>query len=245
METTGLEDHFSLSFISGRLRRFRIPENPFDPNGEWQLDYGVYTFASQSKQELSGGLVGRMTLSRKPVSDAEADLALAYEKNAPGAVQKVDASIRCQIDALSTPVRWHYTAEVVDADGRVYESSKIAKHGKAADGRVEIGDDHGTRRLAFNRPFTINWAVWDALMRMPHEPAPPVRFTMLDHFDQVKPGQTLAFRKSTDVTLGGRHVTLHAFEQLGDGIVPWIYWADNDGRLLFVVAGLEVYILDT
>ncbi len=268
---TKLGDDFSLEFISARFTNFQIPEGVFDPGGDWQLYYGVYTFAVQSQKPVLGGLVGRMTLARKAVDEKEADLTLNFEKNGPGTVQKVAAKIRCGTDALSTPVRWQYSAEVVNSQGKPYENSKIAKRGEAADGRVEITDEQSTRRIAINGPFTINWAVWDAVMRMPREPAEPVRFTMLDHFDQLKRRQTLAFRKSAVVTLGqrrvkeqawqdlekgriqqtrwamtgGRDVTLHGFEQLGEGIVPWTYWTDDKGRLLFVVSGLEVYILDS
>jgi hypothetical protein len=271
IETAKLGDDFSLEFISARLTNFRIPERVFNPHGDWSLSYGVYTFTSMRQGPTPGGLVGRMTLARKVVGENEADLTLDYEKDGRGTIQKVAGRIRCKTDALSTPSRWEYSAEVVDSQGKPYENSKIAKRGRAGDGRIEIVDDCSTRRLAINGPFTINWAVWDAVMRMPHESAEPLRFTMLDHFDQLKYRQTLAFRKSANVTLGqrrvkeqvwqelekgrvrqtrwamtgGRDVTLHAFEQLGEGIVPWIYWTDDQGRLLFAVSGLEVYVLDS
>lgn len=271
IETARLGDNFSLEFISARLINFRIPEEAFDPCGDWRLDYGVYTFSSTRQGPTPGGLVGRMTLARKVVGESEADLTLDYEKDGPGTLQKVAGKIRCKTDALSTPSRWEYSAEVVDGQGKSYENSKIAKRAEAGNGRIAIVDDYGKRRLGINGPFTINWAVWDAVMRMPRESAEPLRFTMLDHFDQLKYRQTLAFRKSAEVTLGqrrvkeqvwqelekgrirqtrwamtgGRDVTLHAYEQLGEGIVPWVYWTDDQGRLLFVVSGLEVYILDS
>mgnify|MGYP000883775382 FL=1 len=270
-ETTMLGDDFSLEFISARLTNFKIPEAPFEPAGNWQLDYGVYTFSTTRQGPTPGGLVGRMTLTRQAVDESQADLMLAYEKNGPGTVQKVAATMRCGTDALSTPVRWQYSAEVVDSDGKRYEDSRLAKRAVATDGRIEIIDDHSTRQIALNGPFTVNWALWDAVMRMPRGEAAPLPFTMLDHFDQVKRGQSLAFRKSAVVALGrrrtkeqnwqdmekgrirqtrwvltdGHDVTLHAFEQLGEGIVPWVYWTDDRGRLLFVVAGLEVYVLDS
>lgn len=270
-ETTMLGDDFSLEFISSRLTNFKIPEAPFDPAGNWRLDYGVYTFSTTRQGPSPGGLVGRMTLTRQAVDEKQADLVLAYEKNGPGTVQKVAATMRCGTGALSTPVRWEYSAEVVDSDGKPYENSRIAKRAVAADGRIEIVDDHSTRQIALSGPFTVNWALWDAVMRMPRGEAAPLQFTLLDHFDQAKRGQSLAFRKSAVVALGrrqtkeqtwqdlnkgrirqtrwvlsgGRDVTLHAFEQLGEGIVPWVYWTDDQGRLLFVVAGLEVYILDS
>ncbi len=271
MLDTKLGDDFSLDFISARLMGFQVPEEPFDPNGDWRLEYGVYTMSTTQRGPTPGGLVGRMSLTRKAVGEEEAELTLDYRKNGPGAVQHVAAKICCKTDALSTPVTWQYSAQVVDAQGKVYENSKISKRGRAEDGRVEITDSRTPRRLAVSGPFTINWALWDAVMRMPARESEPLRFTMLDHFDQIKRRQTLAFRKSPVVTLGqrrvkeqtwkelekgrirqtqwatvgGRDATLHAFEQLGEGIVPWVYWTDEQGRLLFAVAGLEVYALKT
>ena len=271
MLDTKLGDDFSLDFISARLMGFQVPEEPFDPSGDWRLDYGVYTMSTTQRGPTPGGLVGGMSLTRKAVGEGEAELTLDYRKNGPGAVQHVEGEIRCKNDALSTPIAWQYSAQVLDAQGKVYENSKIAKRGQAEGGRVEITDSRTTRRLAVNGPFTINWALWDAVMRMPARESDPLKFTMLDHFDQIKRRQTLAFRKSTVVTLGqrrvkkqswkelekgrirqtewvtvgGRDVTLHAFEQLGEGIVPWVYWTDEQGRLLFAAAGLEVYVLKT
>ncbi len=271
MEATRFGDDFTLEFISAQLMGFRIPKEPFEPNGQWQLDYGVYSFTSQTRGPAPGGLVGSMTLARKPLQEGEAELTLKYKKTGPGAVQNVAGKIRCKTDLLATPVQWEYSVEVVDAEGKPYPTSRIAKRAEASEGRVDVVDDHGTRRLAINGPLAINWALWDAVMRMPRQKAEPIRFTMLDHFDQIKHRQTIAFCKSSVVTLGqsrvqeqsrqklekgrirqarwattgGEEVTLHGFEQLGEGIVPWVYWTDEQGRLLFVVAGLEVYILNS
>ncbi len=269
--STHLDSDFSLEFISARLMGFRIPNEPFEPNGQWQLDYGVYSFTSQAQGPTPGGLVGTMSLARKPLQEGEAELTLNYKKTGPGTVQNVAGKIRCKTDSLATPVQWEYSVEVVGAEGKPYPNSRIAKRAEASEGRVDVVDDHGTRRLAINGALAINWTLWDAVMRMPRQKAEPIRFTMLDHFDQIKHRQTIAFRKSSVVTLGqspvqeqsgqelekgrirqarwattgGEDVTLHGFEQLGEGIVPWVYWTDDQGRLLFVVAGLEVYILNS
>ena len=271
IENTKLGDDFSLEFISARLVNFRIPEKAFDPNGDWDLNYGVYTFTALRQGPTPGGLVGHMKLARKRINEREAEISLDYEKDGPGTTQRVAGTIRCGTDALSTPSHWKYSAEVVDSEGKLYENSKISKRGHAGNGRIEIEDDCGTRRLSINGPFTINWAIWDAVMRLPRESTKPLCFTMLDHFDQLKYRQRLAFREAGVLTLGqhrvkeesweelekgrirqtrwnlvgGSDVTLHGFEQLGEGIVPWIYWTDDQGRLLFVVSGLEVYILDS
>jgi hypothetical protein len=34
---------------------------------------------------------------------------------------------------------------------------------------------------------------------------------------------------------------LHVYNQLGDGILPIVYYVNKSGRLLFVVSGVEAY----
>ena len=108
----------------------------------------------------------------------------------------------------------------------------------------------------------------DAVQRLPRAAFEPKRFTLLDDFDVVKANQTLAYRKTVEVLLGGRRVQkqhweklekgrirktswgregdrpvrLHAYEHLGDAIVPEVYYVDDQGRLLFMVAGIEAYV---
>jgi hypothetical protein len=95
-----------------------------------------------------------------------------------------------------------------------------------------------------------------------------MRFTLLDDFDQVKPDQTLAPHGQVTLTLGGsrvvrhrveklekgtvhrpvvereggRNVVLRQYSQTGRGVVPWVYYVDEAGRLFFVVAGIEAYV---
>ena len=151
-------------------------------------------------------------------------------------------------DTLATPERWTFSSQIARGPGGgqgLVEGTRIEQSATAVDGGVEIRGGASVRRLAVERPFAINWALFVAVGRLPREPFDPIRFTMLDHFDQVKPNQTLSYRESVDVLLAGRPVRLHAYDHLGEGIVPWIDWVDDAGRLLFAVSGLEAYLLDS
>ena len=110
---------------------------------------------------------------------------------------------------------------------------------------IDLTDGRTQRQIPAPGAYAVNWALFEAVGRLPREEFEPLRFTMLDHFDQLKPGQVLSYRETADVSLGGRSVRLHAYDHLGEGIVPWIYWVDDEGRLLFAVSGLEAYLLDS
>ena len=235
-----LADHFSLSRLANILRAYRRAAGGFDAKGHWQTTYGVYTLARLAAR------VGKMRLTRK-ADVGGAAIALDYEKTAPGGFrQKVVARMTCRADALATPTAWTFESNVVDGKGKPLKNTSLKKSARVRGEWIEITDGGGksSRRIALPGAYTINWAIFDVVQRLGREAFAPLRFTMIDHFDQVKPGQTLARRKTATVAVGGKPLRLHACEQSGRGIVPWVYWVDDRRRLLFAVAGLEAYVLE-
>ena len=86
-------------------------------------------------------------------------------------------------------------------------------------------------------------ALFDAVARLPHKQFDPIEFTRIDHFDQVKPDQALAFRRTIETSIAGKKVQLHGYDQTGRGIMPFTYWVDNQGRTIVAISGLEAYLL--
>ena len=237
-----LEDLFTLNVVAPHLKRFRPPRGPHDPQGDWALEYGVYTLGSIHGH---GGRLGSLSVKRKATGGEGSTLGIEYEKRVnPDFVQKVVAEITCRGDRLATPTRWSYSAEIARRDEGTLEKTCLEKSGEAKGRQIEISDGQGVRRLAAPSSWTINWALFEAVPRLPREPFDPIRFALLDHFDQLKENQVLSYRQSTEVAIGEVPVRLHAYDHLGEGIVPWIYWVDEAGRLLFAVSGLEAYLLD-
>jgi len=245
-EASKPQDLFTLNVLAPHLEGFRPPRGPHDPRGDWTLAYVVYTLGAIRGP---GGRLGRLVVERRASDDGGATLGVEYEKRVnPRYVQRVSAEIACRGDALATPVRWTFSSEITGraggSEGPV-ESTRIEQSAVAEGGQVEIRDGTGARRLAVSPPWAINWALFEAVGRLPRGPFDPIGFTLLDHFDQPKPGQVLSYRLSADVELAGRPVRLHAYDQLGEGVVPWIYWVDDAGRLLVAVSGLEAYVVDS
>ena len=244
-EITGPKGDFTLEFAAARLKDFKPPTAEFDPRGRWKLTYGVYTFAAIKAGTTPGGRTGSLTLFREP-RDGGSVVEVDFEKHLiGGASQRVIARLVCRDDALATPSEWDYSSEFFDRAKDPLPAAGLEKSAKILEGRVEIDDGKYTQLIQIDGPFTINWALFEAVGRLPRGPFAPLEFTLLDHFDQVKGGQTLVYRKSLSMELGDRDVRLHAFDQLGRGIVPWVYWVDDSGRLLAAISGLEAYILDS
>ncbi len=242
-QPTRPQDHFTLDAVAPFLRRFQPPDGDFDTGRDWQLSWGVYTMGAIRGP---GGPAGTLKIARKDLANETAALTIDYRKAAPGGFrQQVTAELRCRTDRLCTPLNWTYAAKIVDRAGTPIEVTSLKKSATVTDGVVEIADGRHRRRIELPKQYTVNWSLFEAVGRLPREQFDPLRFAMLDHFDQLKPDQVLSFRGTHNVLLGTRTVPLHSYGQIGQGIVPWVYWVDRSGRLLFAVSGLEAYLLQS
>ena len=259
-------DLFPLTVVARALADVKLPSGRFDPKGDWALRYGLITVGQRGF-----GRVGSVVLRRQARQDGGALLRLAYEKAFPGnALGTVTARMHCRGDALATPLGWEMKARTLSRDRKPVPHTTIDKRGEAGQREIVLRDDKATRRIPTPDAWTVNWALFDVVARLPRKPFEPLRFTLFDDFDEPKPGQALSFRASATVSMGGRRVKqhrwtqldkgrvrttawgregdqavrLHGYDLVGPGLVPVVYWVDDSGRPLAVVAGLEAYLLE-
>jgi len=231
---------FPLDTIGRLVDRIALPEEAFDASGSWQSRFGVYSTVG------NGSRVGQLSLQRVVKPGGRVLLDMKYEKTHLGGRQQITAKIHLPAHSrLSTPSDWSFRAHVLDASGRVFENTRIKKSVVVNSGTMTVHDASGSTEIPLQGEYALNWALFDAVGRLPAERMTRARFTLIDHFDQVKPDHVLSFRTTTDVTIGGRARRLHAYDQLGRGIVPWVWWVDEDGRLLAAVSGLETYLRES
>jgi len=236
---------YPLRSLATVLPRFQPPRGAFDPAGSWRNVYGVYTLASRTGP--AARRVGSLAVERSAGSDGQAAWKVSYGKTLAGGTQKVSGELHGPADdALAAPRSWSFRIRLLDGAGRALARANVDGRAACRDGEVTVA--YGAQRRAFHVPgrYTVNWCLFDAVQRLGGKGRKPISFTLIDHFDQPKPGTSLAFRAENVVAVaGGRALRTQAYEQLGPGNVPWVYWVDGRGQLLFVVAGLEGYVLET
>jgi len=238
-----IPETYPLDTAAPALKKFRPPGGPFDPAGPWRQRYGVYTLAGRS---VTARRVGQVMLRRRVGQKGNVALEMQYRKNlTPGAVHAVDAVMHTRADSrLSTPRTWSFTSWT-QRGAKSVAGTQLKKTATADGKAITIKDSRHTRTIRLAGQYTLNWCLFDAVQRLAREKTEPIRFTLIDHFDQVKGGQTLSFRKVVDAPVaGGRKVRVHGYDLVGRGNVPFTFWVDAGGRLLFVVAGLEGYFLE-
>ena len=241
--TKPLPEHFPLDSLGPLLGRYEPPEGKFATGAAWTQTYGVYTLAGR---KLGGKRVGKLELRRAVGNKGAVALHVQYGRDLTGGAQKTTGTIHTRADeTLNQPRTWSFQTQLLDAAGKPIAHTRQAKSGKFVAGVVQIKDTTTARQHKIPGRCAMNWGLFDAVQRLGREKTGPMSFTLIDHFDQVKPDCTLSYRKTLDVPVGRRKIRLTAYDQLGRGNVPWVYWIDEPGRLMFVVAGLEAYVLET
>ena len=241
--TKPLPEHFPLDSLGPLLGKYTPPEGTFVPGAAWTQTYGVYTLAGRKP---GGRRIGELELRRTVDGRGGVAIHVHYDRSLTGGAQKTVGTIHTRVDdTLNQPGTWNFQTQLLDAAGKPIARTGQTKTGKIVAGVVQITDAAGTRQHKVPGRCAMNWGLFDAVQRLGGEKTKPLAFTLIDHFDQVKPEYTLSYRKMLDVPVGKRKIRLTAYDQLGRGNVPWVYWVDPRGRLLFVVAGLEAYMLET
>ncbi|NLX97437.1 MAG: hypothetical protein GXY83_14815 [Rhodopirellula sp.] len=260
------EEIFTLDILEPFLPGFSPPEEPHQPSGDWRLQYGLYSLGAVRG---IGRRVGDFAVCRQQRGPEAFVLDIQCRRPVgPGYTSTLTAQIEAQLAPLPIPTQWFWESEILDSAGSRVPGSQLRRAAVLGNGRVEID---GKRGFAVSGPCTLNWLLFEAVGRLPRAESALPDFTLLDDFDRPKPGHNLRYDKRRTVLVGqrtvpqtqleelpkgrihksvwgrtgGRPVELHAYQHTGEGIVPFLYWVDAAGRLLFAVSGLEAFVLDS
>ncbi len=264
-DVTQMTDHFSVAHFLQALDGFSPPDDPFDPETAWENAYTIFESSAGTRP------IGAIRITRTPGDDRRARLRIQHTKRATGGSLHAHMELTCRTDDLATPVEWTLETVAHDTEGQPIEDTRFSEAGTALEAALDVRIGDRRRRLPVDRPYTFHWSLFDAVQRLGREGQEPLRFTLVDRLNyEVKPSQTLAPRKAAEVELGGtrtweeeRHdlevgtvyrpvparegavrTPMQAYEQLGEGILPIVYWVDERGRLLLVLSGLIGYVFD-
>jgi len=229
---------YPLNILKNYLEKFSPPEKPFIPDDEWKSEYKMFSMASGR-----AGHAGTLLFKRKPLSEKEAFIELTIDKAGIDRYwQKTNAKIKFKTDLLSSPVKWQYESKITKPNGELLKNTEIKKYAVNQDGKINVICKHNKTVIKSSRNIAMSWLLFDAVQRMPKEKSNVSDFTLIDHFDQFKPNNTISFQKKIEINTTEK-LELYSFLQLGNGIIPIVYYVNKYGQLLFVVSGIEAYAL--
>jgi hypothetical protein len=148
-------------------------------------------------------------------------------------------------DLLASPVSWECETKISDqTDGSPYMNTLHRWKGSFKNGRIyfKSGSNHLTK-IPASKNLTWKWGIINLVQKMAEQSVREIHFSALDEMDNLYEHQFARFRKKQLVDCGFGNLEFSVFEVLGDGIIPTVYWVDNFNRIVFIITGVEAYVL--
>jgi hypothetical protein len=233
---------FSLRKVANLLGEYSPPPSEgFDSSKDWQQSYTMFDLEGQ------GVMVGEFFLERKATKRETFALTVQIQRHGnSGYSQFQHAEIQCKTDALATPVSWIYdTKMALKPNDTPYLKSGKRSSAVVSGGVLAIRDGLRIRNSTIDGPYASEWALLEAVQRLPAEKMGEMNYTLIHGFDTVQPGHRIFYGGKVQVDLQSGPANLTCYCDLGSGVLPVAYWVDEYHRLLFICAGLRVYALST
>jgi len=229
---------YPLNILEHYLKSYVPSKESFDPNGKWKSKYKMFTMASGRAAHA-----GTLIFERKFLSKKEAFIELKIDKaGVDNYWQKVKAKLKFNTDILSSPVKWQYESKMTNPKGELLKNTEINQYAIKHSKEIDFVCNGKRKKIKTSGDIALSWLLFDAVQRMPKEKTEEEKFTLIDHFDQIKPNNTISFRNEIEINVSGNEkLKLYVYKQFGEGILPIIYYVDKFGRLLFVISGVEAY----
>jgi hypothetical protein len=230
----------SLDTISLGLNDFVPPSGPFDPARSWTHVYRIW----QIMRAPPGAIDGQLTIHRAARGDGALlevqQQALMMKHYGYGC----KASIQCGAGRWSTPRR--FTAETWTSapDGQIEAQSRLKFAAEVVGPEIRFA---GGRKppLRVAADWTLDWALIDALQRLPVQEHAEWILDLVEDCDLLRPRQRLSYVGPLTVSLAGKTTELLGFCHVGPGTLPTHYWLDGQHRLLFAIRMFRALILQS
>ncbi len=159
----------------------------------------------------------------------------------------VSGSVTTAHDTTLTPEQWNVFSRIaLTENDKPYRGAGLVSQGTVLNGDIMIQTPAKLfGKPGFNQALSWKWGLISVAQQMAEASTPEIQFNMLDEFDIVHPNQKMKNKKQATIDCGGgRLVDFNVFEQTGEGVIPTIYWVDQWNRTVFVVSGMEAYVLN-
>ncbi len=215
------------------LASAKVPNGPFDPAGAWKQTWAI--FLPTANQDT---IPGMLALEKKPRPDGTFDLLADWRmRQTTQGYQHMQADAHCLANDLGTPLAWQAQSRILRPSGEPIEKLTVKREGNVTGGVLELSGGRRTRRYAAQplKAWSSNWSLLEAVQRLGGKDIKPLAFSLLEYLDARKNEQVLSSLGAQKITLGGREIGLHGYQQRGRGILPLEYWLDDQQRLVLVL----------
>jgi len=229
----------ALNPVSAYLQSYVPPDGILDPTRRQHLTFDIVGWGTgKDRQNVSAPILGEVTVSRNPSSDA-----IEYEvKQRIGKGEAMTGRFQCLTDRWHSLEEWQYEYVLSTGQENIDRLARTRQSGKKAGENVTVRTDGTESTLACPTPLLCRYGILDMAGRLKEFCEAENAFTLLHEPSGLRPGQH--FRQDTiDVLPGGRKRPIQTILQTGPVTVPTHWIVDEQGRPLFITAFLISWAL--
>ena len=235
---------FSLLKLEAMFPDYKYPKADNHSTDEFDLNFKLYNCYGKNVRH-AGTFSFKKQGGTNPVFNVRSVRMVSADH--PPAQRKFDYYFKGRIvtkdDALATPLSWECGTKVAKGvDEPPYLNSGHQWKGTYRDGMVEYssGDVLLKKPLAHEN-LSWKWGLINLVQKM--DPEEEIHFSALDEMDMIYEHQYARFRKVQEIDTGSGRMRFKVFDVLGDGLIPTVYWVDELDRVVFVINGMEAFVL--
>jgi len=237
----------------GGLMSFEPPVGPFDANGAWSHSFRLWMVSEKPpgnhKTPHDVNYRGLLQISRKRLPEEKAislEIRQACLQDAP-AINETQVQLVCADNILASPRRWTLRNTILDEKQVVVPQTEIHQSGEIRGTTLHLCYAGQSVQRQVPEQVSCNWSLWDAIQRLwqvPRYNGPSMKFALLEELDLLKLDQCIDYCGPVKKQINGKTISLHCFQHVGRGLLPYHYYLDSQGRLLLAIGGERAYIYD-
>jgi hypothetical protein len=216
--------------IRDHLRRFSPGATPMQMSPQYSLIYDIihWSWKAGQRSTFSNSVIGRMTHNRK-VTESKIIYKTSQQIRIGGVDNHLKAEVICEENEWNSLREWTLQSYHSNPEGKSEPRSQLTEKGRCNGGRIRIESQKYHYGFNANNPVVTQWTLLDFLIRKAH-PTLNVTFDLLQDLSLFKPDQSLFYDGQTPITLrDGKTITLQAYAQTGQGVLPIHYLLDDRG----------------
>ena len=237
-------EEFSLLKLKSLFPEYQFPHAEYYSTRDFELAFKLYNcYGDRLKDAGEFSIlkqVGKQpSYQIKSIRNASADQtshAGIYDYYFTGKVRTSD-------NILATPLSWECETKIAPApDAKAYMDTGHSWKGAFKNGKISYeSGTYRTEKVITNKDLSWKWGLINAVQMM--DPGTELHFSALDEMDMVYEHQVARFRKNQVINTGSRKISFRVFDVTGDGIIPTVYWVDDMDRVVFIITGMEAFVL--
>jgi hypothetical protein len=238
-------DEFSIKKIQQLLADYSLPTAENFSLNEYFLQYNAWAL-------YPGNAISAGTLSLKREKTATGARTVLMQKRfansgikskSRGFAYHLKSWVETNGTTFEAPLKWDTETWIADKSGIDSEGTRSNVTGSVTD-RININVAK-RKTITLDCPQSLVWqrGTIHMVQKMAAENTDKLVFSLLDENYAILPAQQVRFHKKVTLVLNNQQQTFKLYDHTGTGTIPFVYWVDKNNRVVFIISGMESYVL--